>query len=353
MTSANAGSSARSRLSRIRALCSAGFPSPDLPAELLEAVREIVPHDAACWGLADQGTLWPVTNTSTFPGRAHMGTLWEYEITVPDLLKLNELMRPPGRAGALSAVSDGDPSRSARYRAVLSKLALADELRVGLVAKGAAWGYLVLLRGAACFTAAETTLIARAAPMLGAALCDAVVSGCAAREEETADPAVLVLDRHGACVSLTRQARGYLSLPVSRTSPGLPQAVHLVAARARAAATGHSTEAARAVIPSSAGWLSCQGATLDEAGSVAITLHPAQVSDLAPVVFAAYGLTAREREIAAAALRAESTQAIAQRLCLSPWTVQDHLKAVFAKTGVRSRADLRLRFLPSPRPAGY
>jgi len=350
VTGANAASSARAKLSRIRALCGAGFTAPDLPAELLEALREVVPHDAACWGLADQGTLWPVTNTSTFPGRAHMGTLWEYEITVPDLLKLNDLMRPPGRAGALSAVSDGDPYRSARYRAVLSKLALADELRVGLTAKGAAWGYLVLLRRVGCFTAAETALLACAAPMLGAALCDAVVSGCAASEEEEAGPAVLVLDQRGTCVSLTRQARGYLSLPVSRTSPRLPQAIHLVAARARAATAGQGTQAARAVIPSSAGWLSCQGATLDDAGSVAITLHPAKVSDIAPVVLAAYGLTAREREIATAALRAESTAAIAKRLYLSPWTVQDHLKSVFDKTGVRSRAGLRLRFLPPPGP---
>jgi DNA-binding CsgD family transcriptional regulator len=205
-------------------------------------------------------------------------------------------------------------------------------------------GYLVLLRTTGHFTAAETALLASAAPLLAAALRDAVLSGCAASQEEQSAPAVLALDAHDRCVSLTEQARRYLSFPATITPSRLPEAIHLGAARARAQIAGRSTDAACSVVPAQAGtWLSCQGAALDDAGSVVIILHP--------MVLAAYGLTVCEREIATAVLRAEPTEAIARRLCLSPWTVQDHLKSVFGKTGVRSRTDLRLLLLPPPSAA--
>lgn len=50
-------------------------------------------------------------------------------------------------------------------------------------------------------------------------------------------------------------------------------------------------------------------------------------------------------------LRGQSAKAIASTLVISPWTVQDHLKAIYDETGVRSRAELLGLETMSPRPA--
>jgi DNA-binding CsgD family transcriptional regulator len=120
----------------------------------------------------------------------------------------------------------------------------------------------------------------------------------------------------------------------------VPPAVRAAASRAR---TDDGGRIARARIQAESGtWLVVRAAALgDEHGAqVAVFIEPARPHELAPLVANACHLTARERQLTRLVARGLSTDAIAARLYLSPWTVQDHLKAIFEKVGVTSRGEL-------------
>jgi DNA-binding CsgD family transcriptional regulator len=102
-------------------------------------------------------------------------------------------------------------------------------------------------------------------------------------------------------------------------------------------------EVAVARVLSQAGrWMLLHGAALVGAGSrrVAVIVEPAHPARIASLLMAAYGLTEREQDVTRLVLQGDSTAEIAERLAVSAQTVQQHLKSVFEKTGVRSRREL-------------
>jgi DNA-binding CsgD family transcriptional regulator len=125
----------------------------------------------------------------------------------------------------------------------------------------------------------------------------------------------------------------------------LPSAVIAVAARARRNAENPDNPSGISVarVLSRAGtWVVLHGACLVDGGAqrVAVIVEPAHPARIYPLLMAAYQFTERERDVTELVLRGASTTQIADQLFVSPHTVQQHLKNIFAKTGVRSRRDL-------------
>jgi DNA-binding NarL/FixJ family response regulator len=84
-------------------------------------------------------------------------------------------------------------------------------------------------------------------------------------------------------------------------------------------------------------------AGLGEGEHVAVVVEPATPRELGPLILLAYGLTQREAQVAQLALHGKQNKQLARELRISENTVEDHLKAVFAKVGVASRGELTAR----------
>lgn len=239
----------------------------------------------------------------------------------------------------------------------MAPLGLGDELRAALVTPAGCWGYLCLHRADSPhgFTAAEARLIGRLAPHLG--------NGC--RQSLTvpdragiapAGPGVIVLHPDLTVAAITGEAERWLAhIAGHQPDPGrLPLAVYAVAARLQSIDSGAAEPgtAPTVRVPSTTGgWLLIHASHLNgsAAGDIAVIIESAQPSTVAPLLLSAQGLTPRERDVTLLVLRGASTKAIGAELHLSAYTVKDHLKSIFDKTGVRSRRDLVAHVLTGQR----
>ena len=73
---------------------------------------------------------------------------------------------------------------------------------------------------------------------------------------------------------------------------------------------------------------------------MSVIIEPPRPDELAPLLVAAYGLSDREQTVTALVFQGRSTRQIARALQISPYTVQEHLTAIFDKVGVHSRGEL-------------
>lgn len=174
-----------------------------------------------------------------------------------------------------------------------------------------------------------------------------------ATDEKDEAPGLILLDARGEPEAVNTSAQRWMAeLAVVASTPGptgLPGPVHVVAAAARRAAgreAGAVPEPARLRVQTRSGrWLVLHGSVLDTGSRArtSVIIEVARPAEIAPLIVQVYGLTDRERQITQLVLQGRSTEEIAKQLWLSPFTVQDHLKSIFDKVGVRSRRALVAR----------
>ena len=337
---------------RIGQLARRGLDVAAFWRECNEVLTTAVPHYLApCWYTFDPVSLLITSHYDPVIPEISAEFLG-HEYRDDDVLKMSSVARSASGVATIHEATGGDPGRSPGWRSFVQPYGGDQQLMLALRGKpGEAWGLLALYRavGQPEFDRDEVAFLASVAGPLAEGARRGLLLGEATDPDGPLAPSLIVLDEDWRVQSLTPGAEALLAeLPGGDTSMAigtLPPSVLTVAGRAlRSLETADTAgEVAVARVRSETGqWMILHGAPLVRDGSrrVAVIVERADPDRLAPLLMAAYELTEREKDVTRLVLQGETTSSAAAALFISPQTVQQHLKSIFDKTGVRSRREL-------------
>lgn len=391
MSGSSPGRTARmSRMRKTRAigdiqrLCQAGMDTVSLRRALVRRVSAIVPCDASTWETVDPATLLVTSAVDAALPVGLSPRLCENEYLHEDFNKISGLWRSGAAVRVLSKATAGQLERSRRYREIMAPHEWAHELRATCAVDGMCWGALTFFRevGRPDFTPEEAAWLRKVTPAIASGLRVGLLAAASSRAGRVGGmlapgasdaPSLVLLDAWDEVRTMTAAAgellgdladvklewqpdagrlAGHPSTTLGQVHTGpLPAPVYAVAAAVRAIErSNRPASPARLRVQSRSGrWLVLYGSRLAGAGAdpsdVAVFIEPARAPQMAPLIAAAYSLTEREQDVLRLVLGGAASSEIATTLCVTAYTVQDHLKAIFAKVGVRSRRDLVARFM--------
>lgn len=331
----------------IARLCASDLPATELLAEVAARVRSVVPYAIGGWLPTDPDTLlYTGSFTEDVPGDMHL-EFFENELTGSDFAQFSQILQQPRPVLTLSEATGGDLTLSSRHRTLHEPAGFRGELRAVFRAGGACWGVACFTRNTdePDFSPAEIDFVAGICEHVGHGLRSALLLEAHSEGAGAArSPGMVILSDDDEVDAFTGEAEHWLA-QLPRDGLELPSVVYGVARRARAAAgdglTGPPARA-RVRLPSG-GWLLVHAARLRgkrDPARTAVVIEPARRAELAPLMFELHELTERERQVTQLLVSGKPVDAIAQSLWISPHTVRDHIKAIFAKLGVSSRPEL-------------
>src|SRR5215216_512515 len=343
------GSYAKERAAaRIAELSGRGHDLVTFWRECTEVLEAAVPHyDKPCWYTLDPASLL-ITSHYHDGLPEYPSKMLRHEYYGDDVNQISDVVRSESGISTLHDATGGDPSSSPSWQMNM-QMGGDQEMIAALRTGGAVWGAVGLYRapGEPVFDGEEKALLKAIGPDLATGARTGLLVGEARDPQWPDSPGLVVLSEEGEVESTTPGVERWLSdLPDGDLDAGrLPSVVHAVAGRALRTAEGSddSGELALARVLSRSGtWVVLHGTSLVASGSrrAAVIVEPAHPARLTPLLMSAYGLTKREQEVTRLVLGGDSTAQIAERLVVSPHTVQEHLKKIFEKTGVRSRREL-------------
>lgn len=342
----------RERARRTIVLACRGTTDPGTLFERIgPQIRRAIPFDAACWETTDPATVLPTSGMSVNLPEDAVPAYFENEYGHADVNKFSDLALREPPVARLSDATAGDPSRSRRYRELYAPRGFEHEMRAALIDGRSCWGALAFIRsrGRPDFDDADVTLVRGLAGHIARALRIAYLVSASEVDDDPDAPGVIVLGGDDRVDSMTGAGERWLDElreSAMTQGSGLPLPIQAVVARFRGLPVSGSTPAPSLRVRTRSGrWVILHAAAMSGASpsAVAVVIQPARPVEIVPLMLASYGLTHREGEVAQLALLGLPAKAIAGRLGISPYTVNDHLRVIYTKLDVPGRQELAAR----------
>ena len=333
---------------RVAWLCHAHDDARTLRQALIDEIRRAASFDAYAWLLTDPETEVGGAPLADVPWLAELPR----QIRLKYLTSVNRWTRLDGPVGVLRATTADHPEESLVWRELLAGYGVNDVASVVFRDRFGCWAFLELWRIATGprFTDDEVEfLTANATPVTGALRrCQARAFDCSTPADDRGGPVVLVLSPELEVRAQTPETESYLRVlvPPDTDRDPIPAGAYNVAAQLLAVEAGVDDSPPSARVHLAGGvWLTLRAARIGDTGPVerrdiAVTIESASPAERLDLYVRACGLSPREVELLGHLATGLDTRHIAQLMFLSEHTVQDHLKSIFAKTGVRSRRTL-------------
>jgi DNA-binding CsgD family transcriptional regulator len=340
----------RRHVGRLIERCYAGLDATTLRLEALTRLRSLTSIDAAFFATVDPVTMLFTSAVSEAPLSEATSRFLDNEYGAADVNRFADLARMTEPIASLDQATRGDRGASRRFTEIMAPLELGDELRIVLRSGGRSWGVMCLHRAAAAsgFDEHDIALIRHLAPHLAEGLRRAQLLPYPSTPPPPSSTGIIVLDRKLQLISINPAAERWLAEITDADWPAsaeLPLAVYAAARR-----VDHMDESDERVEPPpqvrlrtrTGGWVLIHASRLhgSERPTIAVVLDAASPAHLESLLLATHGLTPAQERVAALIVQGRSTREIVNALHISANTVQEHLKAIFEKFGVRSRREL-------------
>lgn len=273
-----------------------------------------------------------------------------------DFLKFRDLARSRPPVGVASRESDPRTRGSRRWQEILDVRGHGHELRAALVdGSGQCWGALNFQREARRpFSDRDIRLVRDGIEEHAARIARSMIAA-RALDAGQGEPGSVWLDEAGGLVFASPAAERWLALLDAQACPGFSRALlaglamraEAVARRVRPESAADGEAAMVRARTANGRWVRARAERITfpdgNLRGIAVVIDAARAGDILPMAASACQLTSRELEVVRGVLNGLDTRSLAASLHISEYTVQDHLKSVFAKVGVGSRRELAHR----------